>query len=226
MCAICRADVIKTKHDGSDSIIGEMAHIEGEKPNAARYNVSMTDKERQHYSNLILLCPTCHTIIDNDELTYTTINLKTIKTNHENWVKGLLAKNVPNVTFAELEVVVKYLTANPVSDVGLATLLTPKEKIKKNGLPPDVEHLITIGMLQSKQVKHYLNQNPDDLFAERLRAGFVNEYEKLKSEGLQGEDIFYALLDFTQQPETSLINQAAGLSVLVYFFEICEVLEK
>ena len=79
-CAICKTTIIEKK-ENDDIIypIGEMAHIEGEKPGTARYNKSMTDNDRSSHENLILVCPTCHTKIDNDPEKFTVEKLKKIK---------------------------------------------------------------------------------------------------------------------------------------------------
>jgi len=47
--------------------IGEMAHIKGEKPTSNRYDAGQDATERNSYSNLILLCPNHHTLIDKNE---------------------------------------------------------------------------------------------------------------------------------------------------------------
>jgi hypothetical protein len=47
--------------------IGEMAHIRGEKAGASRNDAGQAAKERDGYANLILLCPTHHTLIDKPE---------------------------------------------------------------------------------------------------------------------------------------------------------------
>ncbi len=49
----------------------------------------MTDDERRHYNNLILLCDECHSIIDNKEheTNYSVGLLKSWKINHENLVQ-------------------------------------------------------------------------------------------------------------------------------------------
>jgi len=44
-----------------------MAHICGDKPGANRHDAGQTDAERDDYQNLILLCPTHHTLIDRKE---------------------------------------------------------------------------------------------------------------------------------------------------------------
>lgn len=65
--------------------LGEMAHICGEKPGANRHDPNQTDTERDDYQNLILLCPTHHTLIDraeNKEI-YTVGMLRAMKIAHE-----------------------------------------------------------------------------------------------------------------------------------------------
>lgn len=65
--------------------LGEMAHIKGNKPGSNRYDVKQSDEERDSYENLILLCPTHHTLVDKpeNESYYTVEKLHEMKTNHE-----------------------------------------------------------------------------------------------------------------------------------------------
>lgn len=67
----------------NDTLIGEVCHIKGDKPGAARYDTSQADPERQAYDNLIVLCPNHHTVIDDDEVAYTVERLLRMKTEHE-----------------------------------------------------------------------------------------------------------------------------------------------
>jgi len=62
-----------------------MAHICGNRPDANRHDPSQTDNERNDYTNLILLCPTHHSLIDQkeNENVYTIDILQQIKTAHE-----------------------------------------------------------------------------------------------------------------------------------------------
>jgi hypothetical protein len=80
----------------SDLIIGEMAHIVGKKNSTAnaRGISKLPLKERDKYPNLILLCPTHHTLIDKDELGWPIERLHTIKREHELWVEKLLGKEI------------------------------------------------------------------------------------------------------------------------------------
>jgi len=226
-CAICQKDIIRETAEDCDYLIGKMAHIEGENPGSARYNQNMTDKDRNKYENLILLCPNCHDIIDNDPNKYTANKIKQSKKDHENWVGDSLRAHMPHVSFAELEIVVKYLTSAPIPESGSSiNVIPPGEKIKRNNLSTEVANSITVGMLQVKLVKDYLNKNPDIQFAERLKAGFTNRYMELKNEGLASDALFYELLNFTSHNPHDFTSTAAGLSVLTYFFELCEVFEK
>jgi hypothetical protein len=69
---------------GSDAVlVGEIAHIEGALPDSARFNAAMTNEQRRHYDNLLLMCGTHHTVIDSDETTWTVAKLKDLKRAHE-----------------------------------------------------------------------------------------------------------------------------------------------
>jgi hypothetical protein len=46
------------------SVLGQICHICARSPRGPRYDKNMTDKERYDFDNLILLCPTHHTLID------------------------------------------------------------------------------------------------------------------------------------------------------------------
>lgn len=67
------------------TVVSKICHIEGASKNGPRYNPSMTDNDRRHYDNLILLCDECHDIIDNpdNEKKYPTPLLKQWKKDHE-----------------------------------------------------------------------------------------------------------------------------------------------
>lgn len=132
-----------------------------------------------------------------------------------------------NITFAELNVVTKYLISGQFVSSDSLTIVPPREKIKKNDLSASIEQLITMGMTQVRQVSNFIDKCPDVEFGERLRQGFVAEYERLKNkESLKGDDLFNTLLDFASNKSSDFKNKAAGLAVLVYLFEKCEVFEK
>jgi len=227
-CVICRCDlIIKDESTDRETIIAEMAHIRGNKPGAARYDVSMTQKERDSADNIILLCPTCHKKVDDQPGVYTVEKLTQTKTEYEKWISERTRSAIVNITFAELEVVTKYLVSSKAVASDSFVLVPPKDKIRKNNLSAKIESLIRIGMIQVKQVADYIEKSPDAEFGDRIREGFVLEYEKLRNQDkIDGDELFNELLNFASGGTTDFAKRAAGLAVLVYLFEKCEVFEK
>lgn len=224
----CQQELVINK-TGSDkeSLVAQMAHIKGEKAGAPRYDSDMTDKQRNSYENLILLCNRCHKMIDDQPNTYTVEALLEMKQNHEKWILESTEKEIINVTFAELEVTTKYLISNQVETTDSYTLVPPKEKIRKNELSSSTERLITMGLTGVKQVGQYIEGSTDMEFGDRLKQGFVIEYQRMRNEEkLIGDGLFNALLEFASGKSNDFRKRAAGLSVLVYLFEKCEVFEK
>ncbi|MDX1946325.1 MAG: hypothetical protein SFU86_13070 [Pirellulaceae bacterium] len=76
----CTTAIVDTQ---SGSVLGEICHIRGEKPTAKRYDSRQTAAQRHGFDNLILLCPTHHTIIDDDDRTYTVDLLTQMNARHE-----------------------------------------------------------------------------------------------------------------------------------------------
>lgn len=72
--------------------LGEMAHIKGNKAGSNRHDKSQSATERDHYENLILLCPTHHTLIDKpeNEEAYTVYCLHEMKIEHEGSISNRL----------------------------------------------------------------------------------------------------------------------------------------
>lgn len=69
-----------------NKVMGEEAHIKGDKPTAPRYDPCQSPEERDSYENHILVCPTHHTEIDADPDTWTVERLRETKANHEGQV--------------------------------------------------------------------------------------------------------------------------------------------
>ena len=89
----CPMKLTQDKNTASGSFpLGEQAHIVGEKENSPRSSNSLTLEERNSYFNLILLCHTHHTIIDNDLEDYPVEKLHLMKDQHELWVEQTLSE--------------------------------------------------------------------------------------------------------------------------------------
>lgn len=62
---------------------------------------------------------------------------------------------------------------------------------------------------------------------ERLKEGFLIEYHRLKkTKELSADELFDLMCRFAQRGLHRQIERTAGLAVLVYLFETCEVFEK
>jgi hypothetical protein len=102
-CAVpgCSRSLIAS--DG-ETIISKICHIEAAGEDGPRYNPAMSDDDRRHFNNLILLCDEHHSIIDNkvNEAAYTVSTLKELKKNHEN--KLLHKKIISNYSLLKLAI--------------------------------------------------------------------------------------------------------------------------
>lgn len=225
----CRVDVTlpETLVD-RDKQIGKIAHIVGHSDNGPRGDPTYPKEKLDTYDNWILLCPTCHDKVDVQSNTYTIDDLRKIKSEHELWVRTCLIFEMPQIGFAELEVVAKGISGSPTLVSEDFSLIPPKEKMDKNGLTDKVHFLLTVGMSKCSEVSSYVQYmsriDPD--FPERLKTGFVTEYERLRANGLLGDALFESLRDFSAGGSSEFKRQAAGLAVLVYLFELCEIFEK
>jgi hypothetical protein len=228
-CSICRHELI-LESTGSDPIAiqAEIAHICGESDDGPRPCPSMTKQERNSYNNLLLLCPTCHSEVDLQPNKYSIEKLHKIKNQHEEWVQGQFIDVMPNISFAELEVVTNAILELPSRPTTDFSIVPPLEKIQKNNLSRKVEAMIMLGTGKSLEVEEYLTETSkiDTRFPERLKAGFVAEYNRLLIDGFEGDNLFEALLFFSSRNKRDFLHQAAGLAVLVYLFHKCEIFEK
>jgi hypothetical protein len=237
LCAFkdCHKFLTSDGNNSNPAVIGEAAHIYGEspgtttKPASARYRSDMTDEQRNHYENLIYLCPTCHTKIDKQEVDYPAEFLFSLKKDHESWVAEQLDQMMSEVSFAELEVAAKALASGKHSSNGDSfEVIPPEEKINKNGLSDTVRSDIAMGLSKSYEVERFLANmatNVDEEFPERLKSGFRERYLELKKSS-SGDELFTSMLEFAQAGQRGFRQQAAGLAILSHLFHLCEVFEK
>ena len=228
-CAMpnCQQDLIEKTSSDKKIHISEAAHILPFSNHGPRASTHSNQDTRNLEKNLILVCANCHVIIDKDPETYTVEKLREIKNNHENKVWEKLNNDIPNVGFSELEDILKYLSSDQITIQNEYTLLTPTEKIKKNNLSSQVAQSIVRGMIGANQVSLYLEKHQDMQQGKRIRERFVEEYRKLRNEEkLTDDNLFWALCDFASLHSNEPEKTRAGLSVIVYLFEKCEVFEK
>lgn len=235
LCAFpdCRKSLTSDGVYAEPAVIGEAAHIYGEnsgtekKKPSARYCEDMIDEKRNHYDNLIYLCPTCHTKIDKQEEDFPAELLFKVKEEHELWVEDQLDSNMSDVSFAELEIAAKAIASGNHVTNGDFTVIPPEKKLNKNGLSSASRSYIAMGLSRSSEVARFLAQMSqlDSDYPIRLRDGFRQKYAELKKE-FKGDALFMAMLDFAQQGLSDFKHQAASLALLSHLFHLCEVFEK
>lgn len=87
----CHKDLFPLFDNGEVTNIEELAHIVGKKTKGPRGLSFKGTIERDNYENLIVLCPTCHTIIDKNPSLYTENIIKEWKKNHEERISALFS---------------------------------------------------------------------------------------------------------------------------------------
>jgi hypothetical protein len=228
-CGMC----LTPESESGDPInIGKAAHIAGENVSAVRYDPNMTDEERGHYNNLVYICGVCHDVIDdrnNGAIDYPVDRLHEIKTDHEQKVRDAMTEAFADVGFPELEEATEWiLQVQPGNSDQDFSVIPPEDKLKKNDLGNGSRVTITMGLCVAREVRHYVESvsQSDSDFPERLKAGFLEEYYRLKRDGQTGDDLFDLMCQFAQRGFADQSKRTAGLAVLIYLFEACEVFEK
>lgn len=214
---------------GTDTYVAEAAHIRGEKPIAARYDASMTEAERNGIDNLVYFCTDDHTIIDKVEADWPVERLVTIKCEHELKVRETMIEAFADVAFPELASAVAWV-ATQATSVGMTTfeVIPPDEKIKKNELTNSSRNIIAAGLVSQATVAGYVEAETqlDPDFPDKLKSGFLAEYYCLKHKGHKGDELFELMCAFAERGLKSTKDRTAGVAVLIYLFEICDVFEK
>jgi hypothetical protein len=111
----------------------------------------------------------------------------------------------------------------------------PQAKMDANNLTAAVTPTMRVGLSQAPQVIDFIRRQAQlsSRFPDRLRAGFIKQYDELLAAGKSGDDLFFALLDYgtnsAVSPQTLtqriFVMQAAAAAVLCHLFEVCDVFE-
>lgn len=225
----CAVECLREATAADDSkVIGEIAHIVAHGDTGPRADPTLPAEALDSYDNWILLCPTHHAVVDGQPNGHTVADLRKWKADHEHWVRERTARAMPDVTFAELEVVTAALVSGPSREpTSNFKVMNPAEKMAKNGLSEAVHWNLSLGLAKANEVASFVEYVAarDPKFPERLAARFVEEYRRLRAEGLLGDALFESLSQFSSGGQRDFPRMAAGLAVLAYLFEKCEVFE-
>jgi hypothetical protein len=131
-CSKCRNELSQSSKAGAGFVLGEQAHIVGEKEDSPRGKSPLGPEDRDSYHNRILLCPTHHTEVDKNVEDWPVEKLHQLKSTHELWVRETLADS------ADLRMVARQVTLATAIDS--ATILCHLEHWKdwtSEALSPD-----------------------------------------------------------------------------------------
>ncbi len=191
--------------------VGEAAHIVGEhggndkRQPSARFDPNISEEKRNSYHNLIYLCKVCHKRIDalpEGEVEYPVERLLLMKREHEEKVRRAMLDAFAKVGFPELEEATRWVTSiQPSSITADYSLFSLSDKIKKNDLDEGARGVIAMGLGVAGEVSRYIESvaQTDIGFPERLKAGFLSEYWRIKAEGVAGGELFELMCRFAQQ---------------------------
>jgi hypothetical protein len=221
--------IVDATENDPPAIIGKIAHISDFSPNvdSPRSDPSLNAQELNAYENLILLCGDHHDEIDKQKNTFPKETLLRWKREHEAWVRSRLAQAMPGIGFAELEVVCTALLEAPRQPNEGFIPTAPAEKMRKNHLSDSLHRTVQLGLSMFNEVEAFIQgfARVNLHFPERLKAGFVKRYDEYLVRGTDGDTLFEALHDFASSGSSDFKRQAAGLAVLCYLFQKCEIFE-
>ncbi|MGW7312637.1 hypothetical protein [Streptomyces sp. NPDC054865] len=225
----CRRKLIHpaTEHS-STTIIGDIAHILAFSDDGPRADSTVSDKDRNTFENLLLLCAACHRLVDGQPDDYPDMMLRAMKKEHLDWVDRNLENEMSGINFPELEVVCTRIISSELADSTALNSLPPRDKISLNDLGPSSSKKIKMGLMQAPLVEDYLQNmaihiDPD--FPPRLIAGFRGEYDRHRSTGVKGDGLFVLMEHFAAGGSADFDRHAAGLAVLAHLFQVCDIFE-
>lgn len=230
VCAVCRKELVTAAltADAEPSNTAIIAHIVAHSAGGPRGDNSMTTGQRRQYSNLLVVCADCSRTIDDQPSHYTVDRLFAIKAEHEIWGMKQVKAAVTHVNFPELEVIVGQLVSTAAPPTSVFSSLAIQKKIRRNKLSAESANMITIGLSRIREVEKFVQARArhDVTFPERLKAGFVGEYQRFMAMGIRGDSLFDVLASFSAGGHlANPRRQAAGLMILTYLFDRCEVFE-
>ena len=85
----CHRNLFDFFENGEIKSIEELAHIIGHKEKGPRGDDELPISERDEFDNIILLCPTCHTIVDKNEHLFPKETIRKWKREHQESIENL-----------------------------------------------------------------------------------------------------------------------------------------
>ena len=218
-CCICKQ---KVGRYGEDGFIGEFAHIEDLQKATKRYNPDKSIEELNDESNIIILCPNCHTKIDKYSEIYSTEMLKNIKKEYENNIELAIEYSNPNI-YADFSKICKDLSekCNNVGIIEKYKSIKVEEKINKNTLNA-IKDQIDMYMRYIPIFKEFL-QTISQSEKTDLRHNIISLYRQEQCKDIDNVEKFTNLIRSVIGNDFSNVIPA-GI-IICNYFEECDVFE-
>jgi len=102
-----------------DVVVGEICHIRARRKGGPRFDACLTTKQKNEFQNLVLLCGTCHKLVDSSPDEYTAEWLQAVKKAHEHQTPEPVELSQADAQRAML-ILAKHIaqTAKPKSSLG------------------------------------------------------------------------------------------------------------
>jgi hypothetical protein len=222
-----------TEQGDRHAVLGEMSHIIAYKDRGPRGDPAFPETERNRYPNLVLLCPDHHRRIDKQPNATPAVEIRQWKDDWERTATQAIAVTVPLVAPSELQTIADYLMQQirggalaDCEDIGLPMHVV--EKVQENEMSHVVREEITLSLARRKDVSTFITYQEKMIraYPEKLREGFLMEYNRLRADGYRGDDLYYALRDYASQNNKAYQKIAAAVIILAYYFEMCEIFER
>ncbi len=213
--------------NANGTLVAEVCHIRAESPGGPRFDNKLTEDERRSPKNLILLCSTCHTLIDAEPENYSVRRLTKWKKNRENRFSAvgdtLQQRYVEDVTDEAdrtdlesprtLAAYVKFLndqnSSHTIDDDTPRDVRAYAERIRHlSGEDRELVRAIvekTIALAGSREGDHGVRVHPDDLKTLTIGNRKLSDYRISKlSKTLERNDL--GGLDYDGEPELYIFS--------------------
>lgn len=228
--------------NANGTLVADVCHIKAERPGGPRFDKGLTAEERRAPQNLILLCNTCHTLVDAEPKKYTVAVLTKWKSDREarfeavgdtlrqRYVDEIVdeAEEVGLTTPKTLKAYITFLEAQNISH--MVDEDTPRhvsafaERLRHLALPDRelmraiIEKAIALG--GSRESEYGVSIHPDDLKTIRVGESRLSDYRIRKlAKTLERNDLGW--LDVDEEPNLRIGVPHADLnwSLLKEFLE-------
>jgi hypothetical protein len=141
------------------------------------------------------------------------------------------SNNILNIDFEDIDFIIKYLIEMDVDGLVYESLnlpTPPDQKMSKNSLTRSIRGMLVSGLAQTREVNYLIQSIAQQNFPNlpsKLIATLRSEYTRLIAQGVKGDHLFMGMYDFVGGRHSDPRKKTAGLAILCYFFEACDVFE-